>query len=90
LWLMHSAIGTDTRRILGLISAPTIASLAMFGAVSAARHGLTGLPTLITLLCLIVVGALAYLVVMSIIGRRTVERFFLMLRSARSVRAAGT
>jgi hypothetical protein len=88
--LMRRAIGTDTRRMLGLVSPPTFASLAMFGAVSAARHGLTGLPTLITLLCLVVVGALTYLAVMALIGRRTVERFFLMLRSARSMRAAGT
>jgi O-antigen/teichoic acid export membrane protein len=90
LWLMRRAIGTDTRRMLALVSPPTFASLAMLGAVSAARHGLEGLPTLITLLCLIVVGALTYLAVMALIGRRTVERFFLMLRSARSMRAAGT
>lgn len=90
LWLMRRAIGTDTRRMLGLVSPPTFASLAMLGTVTAARHGLEGLPTLITLLCLIVVGALTYLAVMALIGRRTVERFFLMLRSARSMRAAGT
>lgn len=90
LWLMRRAIGTDTRRILGLVAPPTFAALAMLGAVSAARHALLGLPTLITLLCLVVVGAITYLAVMAVIGRRTVERFFLMLRSARSMRAAGT
>jgi hypothetical protein len=60
----------------------------MLGAVSAARPALSGLPTLVTLLGLMVVGALTYLLMMALIGRRTVGRFFLMLRSARSMRAA--
>ncbi len=90
IWLMRRAIGADPRRILGLIGAPTFASLAMLGSVAAVRPALAGLPTLVILLCLIVVGALTYLIVMALIGRRTVERFFLVLRSARSMRPAGT
>ncbi len=90
LWLMRRAIGAEPRRILGLVSAPTFASLVMLGAVSAARPALSGLPTLVTLLGLMVVGALTYLVMMALIGRRTVERFFLMLRTARSMRPASS
>jgi polysaccharide transporter, PST family len=90
LWLMRRAIGTDTRRVIGLVCAPTLSSLAMLGTVSAARHALAGLPTLLMLCALIAVGALTYLVCMALIGRSTVGRFVGMLRSARAMRAAGT
>jgi polysaccharide transporter, PST family len=90
LWLMRRAIGTEARRILGLVSAPTLASLGMLGAVAAARPALAGLPTIVTLGALVLVGAVSYLALMTLFGRRTVERFVGMLRSARSMRAAGT
>ena len=89
LWLLRSAIGADARRILGLVSAPAVASLAMLGAVSAARQVLTGLPTLLLLAVLMLVGAVTYLALMSLIARSTVARFLGMLRTARSVPTAG-
>jgi O-antigen/teichoic acid export membrane protein len=90
IWLMRRAIGADARRILGLVSAPVAASLAVLGTIAAARPALAGLPTIVSLGVLIVVGALTYLALMAVLGRRTVERFLVMLRSARSMRAAGT
>jgi PST family polysaccharide transporter len=90
LWLMRRAIGTDARRILGLVSAPTVAALGMLGTVAAARPVLSGLSTIVSLGALVLVGAVTYLALMTLFGRRTVERFLGILRSARSMRAAGT
>jgi PST family polysaccharide transporter len=90
LWLMRRAIGSDPRRILGLVSAPAAAALGMLGAVAAARPALVGLPTIVNLGLLILVGAVTYLALMALFGRRTIERFVGMLRSARSMRTLGT
>jgi hypothetical protein len=44
----------------------------------------------VSLGALVLVGAVTYLALMTLFGRRTVERFLGILRSARSMRAAGT
>ena len=90
LWLLRRAIGVSPRRTLALIAAPTFASLAMLGSVSAARHALAGLPTLALLVVLCAVGAVTYLALMALLARSTLGRLLGVLRSARSMRAAGT
>jgi PST family polysaccharide transporter len=90
LWLLERAIGTDARRIFGLLSAPAAASLGMLATVAAARPAFSGLPTVVRLGLLVLIGVVTYLALMALFGRRTVARFLGMLRSARSLRAAGT
>lgn len=90
LWLLRRAIAAEPRRVLGLCAAPSLASLAMLGVVSVARPALEGLAVPVVLLALIGVGVVTYLVAMALIARRTVERFLGLVRSARSMRAAGT
>ena len=58
-------------------------SLRMLGTVAAARPMLAGCSTIVSLGALVLVGALTYLALLALFGRRTVERFLGMLRAAR-------
>jgi hypothetical protein len=72
-----------------LVSAPALASLAMLGAVAALRPALGEVPAPVGLVLLVGAGALTYLAIMLLIGRRTMTRFFDVLRAGRKQRVPG-
>jgi O-antigen/teichoic acid export membrane protein len=76
-------VGAAWFELLRLITAPTVASLLMFGATFYLRRSLA-LPPWLMLIILVTAGASVYLAGMWMFGRSTLHRIFAMVQSVRS------